>query len=132
MLREDYLLRLIRRAAEALARALGLVDEKKDEQAEAEALDALRRLAKLPVDTIEVIDIDTLRPLVGDGTPEGLRLTARALWLLGDIDARRGQARRARARHVRAMQLYKEVGLGDDPADHRAARELALRYTRPS
>src|SRR5262245_41147068 len=125
MLREDYLVQLIRRAAEALARALRLHEEQKNEDAEAEAKEALRKLAKLPIDTITAIDLATLRPLLGDGTPEAVRLTARALWLLGEIDATRGHAEQARNRHVRAMQLYKAVGLGDDPADQRAAQELA-------
>lgn len=130
MLREDYLLKLIKRAGEALARALGLIDEEKLKEAEAEAQEALRKLAKLPLDTITTIDVATLRPLIGDGTPQGVRLVARALWMLGDIDTRQGNADRARARHVRAMQLYKDVGLGDDPADQRAARELAQRYAK--
>ncbi|HZO13161.1 MAG TPA: hypothetical protein VFB62_07875 [Polyangiaceae bacterium] len=128
MLKRDYLEELIRQTAEALAHAIGLYDKKESPDAEAEALEVLRRLAKLPVDTITTIDVATLLPMLGDGTPAAVRVTARALWLLGEIEAARGEGRKARARHVRAMQLYKAVGLGDDPLDQRAAREMALRY----
>ena len=128
MLKRDYLEELIRQVADALARAIGLYDKKEAPDAESEALEVLRRLAKLPVDTITTIDVPTLLPMLGDGTPDAVRVTARALWLLGEIDATRGDMRRARARHVRAMQLYKAVGLGDATLDQRAAREMALRY----
>jgi hypothetical protein len=128
MLKQDYLLRIIRRAGEALARALGLHDQNKDEEARREAEDALRRLAKLPLDAIVDLDLGTVRPLLADGTAEGLRLTARGLWLLGEIDARAGRDAAARKKQVRAMQLYKDAGLGDDPLDARAAGALAARY----
>jgi hypothetical protein len=126
--RDDYVVELIRRAGEAIARALDLWRERDLQRAEAEAAEALRRLAKLPRDTITLLDVATLVPLIGGGDPESLRLCARALWLLGEIDDARGDAEPARRSYLRAMQLYKEAGLGDDPRDAEAAAALAAKF----
>jgi len=126
--RDDFLVSLIRKAGEALARAFGLYQQKDLDAAEAEAAEALRRLAKLPRDAVTLLDVGSVVPMCGGGDPESVRLVARALWLLGEIDEARGNDAEARRSYVRAMQLYKEVGLGDDARDADAVAALAGKF----
>jgi hypothetical protein len=130
MLQDDYLLRLIRRAGEMLAKALGLIDQRKLDEAEAEIREALRQLAKLPLDTLVTLDLPTLRSVLGGGDAQAARLAARAFASLGAVAAARGEEIEARRQRVVAMKLYREVGVGDDPVDVEAARALAASFPR--
>ncbi len=125
MLQDDYLIKLIRRAADAIARALGLIEQRQLDEAEAETNEALRKLAKLPLDTIVTLDMPTLRSVLGGGDERAARLAARGFRNLGAIADARADAATARRHYVRAMKLYGEVGLGEDPIDADTARALA-------
>jgi hypothetical protein len=125
VLRDDLLVRWLRQALDALLKAAGYLDRNELERAEEEVNEALRRLAKLPRDTVTQLDLPTLLPAIGGGDPRAARLVARALLVVGRIEVRRGHGDEARAAFRRAMELYRAVGLGDDPADRETALMLA-------
>jgi hypothetical protein len=137
MLRDDYLIRLIRRAADMVARALRLLDEERPqegqtEQADAQAREALRQLVRLPLDNVVLLDAATLRTMMSGGDADAARTAARALYVLGKIAERNDDGAVARQRFVRAMDLYASAGLGDDAEDHAIARDLATRFRAPA
>lgn len=132
MLQDDYLIKLIRRAADMIAKALGLIEQSKLDAAEDEIREAVRRLAKLPLDTVVNLDLPTLRSVLGGGDNEAARLAARAFAGLGAIAEARGEEVEARRHRVLAMKLYRDVGVGEDPADAVTVRTLASSFPRRS
>jgi hypothetical protein len=131
MIRDDFLLRMIRKAAEAIARALGKADETPDEQTEAEILEALGEIAKLPVATLLMLDQDSLAALLHGGDVETSRVFARGLTGLARIDEGRAHDVAAKGKRACAIALYRRVGIGDDPLDRDAVRWLT-NPTRPT
>ena len=129
MLRDDYLVKLIRRAAGAIARALQLTSEGEQgeqlEQADQELTEAMRLLLKLPRDTAALLDSRTLAKMMDDHRTT--RLLARAFFAEGEIRLRRGDPQQAQASYRRAMELYLAADVGDAAEDVAAARAVLSR-----
>jgi hypothetical protein len=130
VIRQDYLLRLIQQAAEAIAKALGLIDRGELQAAEREVEGAFRGLLKVDRQTYGLLDARSLVPLLGP--PEVVRALARLSKMSGDIKTAAGHPKTARKHYLRAMQLYAEVGPGDDAQDRKAIEELAALWKKPS
>lgn len=124
MLQDDYLVRMIRKAAEAISRALGQQDQVEDAQTEATIVAALGDLVRLPVATLVMLDQDSLAPLMGGGDDGAARVVARGLRGLADIDERAGRSGDAKRKRAAAIAIYRRVGIGDDPRDRDAAKAL--------
>ena len=118
MLREDYLLKLVRQAAEAIARALKLSDEERHDEAARELAEAWQRLLKMPRDLFFMLDERTVSESIGDAAT--VRVAARACVAEARLLERRGDRAGARTRHRRALSLYGHVGVGDAPEDAEA------------
>ncbi|RLB64923.1 MAG: hypothetical protein DRI90_03360 [Deltaproteobacteria bacterium] len=131
MLREDYLIKLIRRAAGAIARALQLSSTGEQlEQADRELSEAMRLLLKLPRSTAAQLDNRTLATMMDDRRTT--RLLARAFFVEGEIHRRRGDPKQARASYRRAMELYLAAEVGDDPEDVATAQAVLDRLEQDS
>lgn len=90
MLREDFLMRQIRTIAELCARVMGLLAQRKHEEAE-QALDAaLDDLLKIDRTLFETLDARSLLPLLG--TPEQIGAIARVLETRAALERSRGDA----------------------------------------
>jgi hypothetical protein len=124
MIRDDYMMRMIRRAAEAIARALADQQHASDEQTEAAITEALGEVVRLPVATLVMLDQDSLAPLMGGGDDGAARVVARGLRGLADIDDRRGAHAEAKRKRGCAIAIYRRVGIGEDPADREAVKAL--------
>jgi hypothetical protein len=131
MLKRDYLLDMIRRATDAIARAFGKVEEDKLEEAEAAARETLQLLLRMPLDAVTQLDVKTALPAIGDGDPTAVRLASRALYVLGLSEKTHDRAAQSRMLCTRAMKLYAAVGVGDDPVDRETALALAAMFRRP-
>jgi hypothetical protein len=77
MIRDDYLIRLIRQAVQALARIVSLNRRKQYDAALAEAGDGWDRLLDVPREVVDVIDDRSLIELLRD--PDKLRVAAQLL-----------------------------------------------------
>jgi tetratricopeptide (TPR) repeat protein len=129
MLREDYLIKLIRRAAGAIARALQLTSEGGQlEQADQALSEAMRLLLKLPRNTAAQLDSHTLAQMMDDHRTT--RLLARAFFAEGEIRHCQGNPKEARASYRRAMDLYLAAGVGDAPEDGASARAVLDRLAQ--
>ena len=124
MIKDDYLIRMIRRAATAIARALSQQQQVDDEQTEAAIKEALGEVVRIPIATLVMLDQDSAAPLMGGGDPNAARVVARGLRGLADIDDRRGDHTDAKSKRSCAISIYSRVGIGDDPADREAVRAL--------
>ncbi len=122
MIRDDFLLRMIRKAAQAIARALAKQDETPDEETAAAIRGAIGEVVKLPVATLVMLDSDSLASMLPDA--DAARIVARGLAALAVVDGRRGQLADGKAKRACAIGIYRRVGIGDDPADRAAARSL--------
>jgi hypothetical protein len=129
MLRDDFLVRTVRAAAEAIARALRRERDVDDATTQDALNEALGEVVRLPVATLVMLDTESMLPLVGGGDPEAARVVARALRGLADIDERAGRDADAKRKRAAAVSIYTRVGLGDDPVDREAARALTAKRT---
>jgi len=125
--RRDYILRLIEQFAEALARIMGL--------RKAGNLDEAQKLVNETADgifgslraMIDQVESSTAAGLLG--TCEKIGVYAALTAEEGEIAALKGDARKARARRRRALELYLEASrLGDLDTQSRAGVE-ALRQS---
>jgi hypothetical protein len=113
--RKDYILRMIEQLAAAIAGVAGLK--------EAGQLDDALRLVRETADgifgpllrTLDEVDSATAASLLGDG--EKVAAYAALLAEQADIHERKGDARRARSDHRRALEVYLELA---PPRDDRA------------
>ena len=102
----DYLLRVIQQAAEALARALKLLREKKDDDAE-QALGEGYAALGIERELLLVLDAKTLRSQLADD--EKVAMAVRLL--LGDAEVRdaKGQRKGAVRRMKAAARLFEQL-----------------------
>lgn len=128
MIREDYIMRLIRQLAEVLARAAGHNTRRKYD----EAIDALRRgwdeLLETPRDLLEVVDDATLADLLRD--PAKMRIAAQLLGEEARAVAGKSDPVHAAMLSKRAMKLY-AVASDLDPQDDDEAHILELSRAAP-
>ena len=124
MLREDYLERMIRQLAQALARVLDL-RRRGETEAALEALEsAMASLAGLDPRTVEASDPAVLAALLRE--PVRLAALGRLLAERAALEGERGQAERAAATRRRALALLLEASLSGplDPDALGCARAL--------
>jgi len=128
MIREDYLLRLIRQLAETLARAAGLSSRRKHDEAVDELSRAWDELLDTPRSLLEVVDDKTLADLLGE--PAKLRIAAQLLAEEARAVAGKGDPVTASMLSKRAMRLYAAASVLD-PDEDDDAHILELSRTAP-
>lgn len=138
MLTEDYLLRIIHQAAQAIAGILGLQKEQRYAQA-LEAIDhTLQDFLGLSSDLLARLPESTLVGMltIGDVPDTGrLLFLAEMLAMEGDLYAAQGDARESRQRYLKSLNLFLTVAGLTDPAtppDQFAKIEALAGALRPS
>lgn len=124
MIREDFLLRMIRQFADALARIAGRRRAGEYDQAQRE-IDALReQLLAGPRELLDELDSASLAQLLGD--PDKIRTAAMLAWEEGRLRAARADPPGAFARYRRAHELLLEArAVAPHPDDDTALFELS-------
>ena len=121
--RRDYILRLIEQFAQALARIIGLRKSGKLDEAQKlanETADGIFGSLRLMIDQV---DASTAAGLLG--TREKIAVYAALTAEEAEITALKGDARKARGRRRRALELYLEASrLGDLDTHSRANVEV--------
>jgi hypothetical protein len=124
VIREDYIIRMIRQIAEAIARIAKLRTAGKLDEALAQAERLYEELG-IPRDLIPVVDSTTLADMLGRG--EKIRGAAMLLWEEGHILKAKGDPLNAFQCFRRAHELYLEARARDpvQPDDDNAILELS-------
>ncbi|HTL35510.1 MAG TPA: hypothetical protein VL326_20420 [Kofleriaceae bacterium] len=107
MEREDYIHRLIRQFAEALAKIAGLRDQRDYKRALAATEDAWEGLVGHPRSLVNMVDTPTLAQLLGQ--PEKMRMAAKLLWEEGKTLAASGDPIHATICYRSAVELVLEA-----------------------
>jgi hypothetical protein len=118
MIREDYLIRMIRQFFEALAR-LNKQRERGDLEAARATADALYEELGIPKELVEVVDTPTLVGMLKD--PERMRAAAKLFWEEALLLKAGGDPLTAYTRFARAWELYKAVREIDPQEDDDAS-----------
>ena len=119
MIREDYLMRLIRQLAEVLARAAGFNTRRKYDEAVDELQRAWEELLETPRNLLEVVDDATLAELLRE--PAKMRIAAQLLAEEARAIAGKGDPVNAAVLSKRAMRLYASASVLDPTEDDDAA-----------
>ena len=123
MYREDWLHRLIRQFAEALARIAGL-RKAGDYQAARAAADRLYEELGIPRELVDVVDTPTLASMLGRA--DKMRAAAMLLWEEGHIVKATGDPVHAHLKYRRAHELFLEArAIDPQPEDDSAILELS-------
>lgn len=123
MYREDYIMRLIRQIAEAIARIAGLRKAGELDRA-IDAADRLYEELGIPRDLIDVVDSTTLADMLGRA--DKIRGCAMLLWEEGHIFKAKGDPLTAFAKYRRAHELFLEARAREPhPDDDNAILELS-------
>ena len=128
MIKEDYLLRQLEQAWEALLRAAVATKELEVEQAEQALGQVYKALLKVPRTLFVSLTAASLVPMLG--SPEIVRSLARASFLEGEIAAQRGKKRHALSCYQRALELFDAVGDGDVAEDIEAAAAVRTKFAK--
>ena len=86
MIKDDYLLRMVRQAADAIALALAKSGEVDDTETERAIHEALRDVVRLPINTLVMLDQKSLAQMLASVDDGAARVLARGLSGLADID----------------------------------------------
>lgn len=124
MIREDYIMRLIKQLADAIARMAGFNRKRDYDAALAESERAWTDLLGVPRELVEVVDTSTLAGMLRD--PEKMRAAAELL--IEEARALTGKADplNAAMRSRRAIELYLEARAIDPrPTDDASILELS-------
>ena len=123
MFREDYVIRMIKQFAHALARMLGHRKAGEYEQALRVAGELFDELG-ISRELVDVVDTPTLASMLR--YPDNIRACAQLFWQEGDIYKAKGDPLTAFARWRRAHELYLEARAADPkPEDDTALFELS-------
>ena len=123
MFSEDYVIRLVRRLGDFLARIVGKRNSKDFEGAIAEAGKAWDELLGHPREIVEVVDTPTLASMLRE--PERMRLASRLLLEEGHAHTGKGDPGQAAGCYRRATELVLEArALDPSPEDEAALLEL--------
>ncbi len=122
MLKQDFLLKAIERAMNALARALGLMKRGELRQSADLLRAAYDALVRVDREMLESLDVRTLAPLLGPA--EVVRVVARLFAAEGQLHEQLKEPERAEQLRRRACELYVVAGVGDDPEDQSTFMEL--------
>ena len=128
MIREDYIMRLIRQLAEAVARASGLRKKQREDDAIASLGQSWDELLDTPRNLLEVVDDRTLAELLRE--PVRMRVGAGLLGEEARAVAAKGDPVTAAVLSGRAMRLYAAAS-ELDPHDDDAAHILELSRAVP-
>ncbi|HUS63558.1 MAG TPA: hypothetical protein VMZ28_03405 [Kofleriaceae bacterium] len=107
MLRDDYLIRLIKQVAAFVARVAGLRRAGQYEEALQESCRAFDELFDLPHDIGDAVDTPSLASILR--TPEKMRLAAQLYWEEGRIYQGKRDPLTAALKFRRAFELYLEA-----------------------
>ena len=128
MLQRDYLMRMIHQAIAALTRARSLKDEQKYDLAVQSVDAALVALVHMDRRRFAELDLATLITLLGPAPV--VRTAARACALEAEIRECQGDSSQALASFQRALELYAQVGPGDELEDQQVAAGLIARFRK--
>ena len=124
MLRDDYIIRLIRQVAAFVARIAGLREQGQYDQALMESCKAFDELFDLPHDIGDAVDTPSLAVILR--TPERMRLAAQLFWEEGRIYKGKRDPLTAAVKLRRAFELYLEArALDPTEEDTTAILELS-------
>jgi len=124
VLRDDYIERMIRQLAEAIARIAGWTANGKLEEAIRETDRAWEELLDVPRDLVERLDGPTLAQLLGE--PAKMRVAGELLAAEARVHQAKGNPVHALLCHKRALELFLEArALDPDPRDETAILELS-------
>ena len=119
MFREDYVMRLIKQFAAAIARMLRLREQGEHEAALDEATRLYDELFTIPREVTDRVDTPTMASLLG--RPDRMRAAAMLFWEEGHIYKAKGDPLTAFARYRRAHELFLEARAVDPQEDDDAA-----------
>ncbi|MCA9627359.1 MAG: hypothetical protein KC766_06825 [Myxococcales bacterium] len=122
MLKQDFVMRVIEKAMQAIARALGHQSKGEDTRAMEALQEAYLDLLRVDRQTFDSLDTKTLVTLLGP--PDVVRTLARVMTIEARSLDRMERPYLAKQRRTRATELYLAVGVGDDADDVAALREL--------
>ena len=124
MFREDYLIRMFKQFAEAIAALAGLRRSGKHQEALAAADRIHGELLTAPREMTDLLDTPALAQLLG--RPDKMRAAAMLYWEEGNIYRAKGDALTAHLRFKRAFELVLEArAIEPSPEDDGAILELA-------
>jgi len=124
VLRDDYLMRLIRQLVDFVARIAGHNRRGEHDQALAEAARAWDDLLDVPRELVDITDTPTLAGMLRE--PEKMRAAAQLLIEEGRAFAGKRDPATATMRYRKALELYLEARvLAPDPADDAILFELS-------
>lgn len=134
MLREDYVMRLIRQIGEFLASIVGRRERGDFVGALVEAGQAWDRNFEVPRELADSVDTPTLASLLRH--PDVIRAAADLFWEEARICQGQGDPLTAFARHRRALELYLEARAADPREDDDSAilelsRQVHARHLDP-
>ncbi|MBX3184777.1 MAG: hypothetical protein KIT72_07985 [Polyangiaceae bacterium] len=120
MLRDDFIMKQLQRALEAMARAVGMQVRGDDEAALKQLQQGYLEALRVDRHTFEELDTGTLVSLLGP--KETVRILARLMTTEARSLERLGQVDLAARRRTRAIEFYGAVGA--DPDDKETLKEL--------
>jgi hypothetical protein len=126
MIREDYIIRIVKQIVDAIARLAGL-RQKGDFQAALRQAESAYDLLGVPPELAAAVSAETLAGMLGH--PDKIRLMARLSQEEGDVHRASGDPLTAMARYRRAFELVLEAR-GRAPSDEDAGvlQELARHF----
>ncbi len=125
MIRQDYLLRMIDRATQALVRMLRRRDRGDLDGARQEATEVYDALG-IPPELAGMLTAETLAEMLGD--PDKMRLMARLFQQEAEVFRASGDPLSSTARYVRATELMLEVRVLDPQPDDAGVLQELFRH----
>lgn len=128
MLQDDYFMRLVTRAAQAIARALFHKNRGEIEEAQAEVDDVLKDLLGANYPLFDSVDLDTLARMLGND-PDVMRTVAGACRLQAELlDLEHAEPARAKRRILQAIGLLERARSvdGQDSPELAVAERMLL------
>lgn len=124
MIRDDYIIRLIKQLGDFLARIARRRKEGQLDQALSDADGAWSELFDIPRELCDIVDTPTLAGMLRD--PERMRAAAQLFWEEGRIHAARADPLTASLKYRRAFELMLEArALQPTEEDDSAVMELS-------
>ncbi|MFO7612956.1 MAG: hypothetical protein R6W99_10860 [Clostridia bacterium] len=113
MITEDYIMRLIRLAAEFIAKALGLAREGDFLAGEETLANGLRDLTGISLDTLMAVDARTLENMVG-GDDASVFMLAEFLGAMSEIELAKGRLDLYYSYLKKSLRLYLVIHVNED------------------
>jgi hypothetical protein len=113
MITEDYILKIIRLAAEFIAKALKLSKEGDFLTSEKTLENGLKDLTGISIETIRKLDADALKDMVGGDEPS-IFILARVLETLAEIEQQKGMLDLHYIYLMKSLELYLSITNTED------------------